>query len=142
LHILTRLLKRRVLMQHLTLRHLSFAALLFLLLTTVRYTSAATPPENDGTIVVLVTWGDIGNTPANDVYVEAHGYVEKDKAEKSFVFTMARAGRYEVTIPPGVYDVFVSEGNSEPRCKRVLVVSGRTGYWTLKLETDAVFTQK
>ena len=129
-------------MQHLTLTHVKVAALTFLLLTTVQYTSAGAPPDNAGTIVVLVTWGDIGNTPANDVYIEAHGYVERDKAEKSFVFTMARAGRYEAAIPPGVYDVFVSEGNSEPRCKRVLVVSGRTGYWTLKLETDAVFTQK
>lgn len=129
-------------MRFLTFKHLKFAALLFMLLATTKYANAAPPQEEDGTIIVLVTWGDINNTPANDVYIEAHGYVDKDKAEKSFVFKMAHAGRYEATIPPGVYDVFVSEGNSEPRCKRVIAVSGRTGYWTLKLETDAVFTQK
>jgi hypothetical protein len=107
-----------------------------------KYSSAVTPLDEAGTIVVLVTWGDINNTPANDVYIEAHGYVVKDRTEKSFSFKMVRAGRYEATIPPGVYDVFVSEGNSEPRCKRVLVASKRTGYWTLKLENDEVFIEK
>ncbi len=129
-------------MQFPCLAHLKFAALLVLLLTTVGYSSAALPPEEDGTLAVLVTWGDVNNSPADDVYIEAHGYVVKDKTEKSFVFKMVHAGRYEVKIPPGVYDVFVSEGDSEPRCKRMLVVQGRTGYWTLKLETDTVFTQR
>lgn len=129
-------------MQLFGIKYLRFVALLFLLSTSVKFASATSPPEEDGTIVVLVTWGDINNTPANDVYIEAHGYVVKDKAEKSFIFKIVRDGRYETTIPPGVYDVFVSEGNSEPRCKRMLVVSGKTGYWTLKLETDVVFTQK
>ena len=99
-------------------------------------------PEKDGTLVVLVTWGDVDNTPANDVYIEAHGFVVKDSAEKSFVLKMAQAGRYEAALPPGVYDVFVSEGSSIPRCRRVLVTAGRTGYWTLKLEHDDVYLQK
>lgn len=129
-------------MRNLSLKHLKFVVSLFLLLATIKYAGAGPPPEKDGTLVVLVTWGDVDNTPANDVYIEAHGYVVKDKTEKSFVFQMTHAGRYEATIPPGVYDVFVSEGDSEPRCKRVLAVSGKTGYWTLKLETDSVFTQK
>ena len=129
-------------MHLLCLKSLKLATLFFLLLATMEHVGTAQPSEKNGTIVVLVTWGDINNTPANDVYIEAHGYVVKDKAEKSFTFQMIRAGRYEATIPPGVYDVFVSEGDSEPRCKRVLVVSEKTGYWTLKLETDAVFTQK
>jgi hypothetical protein len=55
---------------------------------------------------------------------------------------MIHAGRYEAIVPPGVYDIFVSEGDSDPRCKRMLVVSGRTGVWTLKLETDTVFTDR
>ena len=80
--------------------------------------------DKDGTLIVLVTWGDIDNTPANDVYIEAHGYVVKDRAEESFVLKMAHAGHYEVALPPGVYDVFVSEGDSVPRCKRVLISPG------------------
>jgi hypothetical protein len=127
---------RRIRMQLLHLKGMKYSALLFLTLTAVRFSSAIPQPEEDGTLVVLVTWGDINNTPANDVYIEAHGYVIRDKAEKSFVLKMVRAGQYEATIPSGVYDVFVSEGNSEPRCKRMFAVGGRTGYWTLKLESS------
>ena len=113
---------------------------------------AAAPPEKavdragsaekDGTLVVLVTWGDIDNTPANDVYVEAYGFVRKYNTSKSFVLKMSNAGRYESSLPPGVYDVFVSEGTSIPRCRRVLITPGLIGYWTLKLEIDDVYTEK
>ena len=99
-------------MLRMSLKSLRYAMLLFALSITAKYASAGPPMEQDGTIVVLVTWGDINNTPVNDVYIEAHGYVVKDKAEKSFVFKMVQAGRYEVTVPPGVYVVFVSEGDS------------------------------
>ena len=100
------------------------------------------PSDKDGTLVVLVTWGDIDNTPANDVYIEAHGFVRKYNSEKSFTLNMSHAGRYEASLPPGVYDVFVSESTSIPRCRRVLISPGFAGYWTLKLETDDVYTEK
>jgi hypothetical protein len=129
-------------MNSLSLRSLSVLVLLFLLLPTGRAGDAGRPAEKDGTLVVLVTWGDVDNTPADDVYVEAHGFVIKYHSEKSFVLKMARAGRYEASLPPGVYDVFVSEGTSIPRCRRVLITAGYTGYWTLKLEHDDVYLQK
>lgn len=66
--------------------------------------------EKDGTLVVLVTWGDVDNTPANDAYIEAHGFVRKSNSEKSFVLKSPASGRYETPFPPGVYDLFVSEG--------------------------------
>jgi hypothetical protein len=112
-----------------------------LLFTTSKYVNAGPPQENDGTVVALVTWGDVENTPATGVYVEAHGYVARLKAEKSFVFKMVRAGRYEASLPPGVYDVFVSDSTSEPRCRRIRVVPGAVGTWTLKLEMDEIYTQ-
>jgi hypothetical protein len=105
-------------------------------------TEQAVDTGKDGTLVVLVTWGDVDNTPANDVYVEAHGFVVKYREARSFVFKMAHAGRYEASLPSGVYDIFVSEGTSEPRCRRVLINAGSTAYWTLKLEIDEVYTDK
>jgi hypothetical protein len=99
-------------------------------------------PGKDGALVVLVTWGDINNTPANDVYVEAYGFVDKYDANKSFVLKMSRAGQYEASIPPGIYDVFISEGESVPRCRRVLIRPEMTTYWTLKLEQDDVYMNK
>ena len=84
--------------------------------------------------------GDIDNTAATDVYIEARGFVEKSWSQKSFVLKMSQKGQYETTIPPGVYDVFVSEGSSTPRCRRVLIRPGFDSYWTLKLEIDDVYT--
>ncbi len=124
-----------------SLKYLSIFMLL-LALTTAGSQDHPGRPEKDGTLVVLVTWGDIENTPATNVYVEAYGFVRKYDLEKSFVLKMSGAGRYETTLPPGVYDVFVSEGGSIPRCRRVLVSPGFTGYWTLKLEIDDVYTEK
>jgi hypothetical protein len=103
---------------------------------------AAQPAERDGKLVVHVTWGDMDNTPADNVYVEAHGFVRKYSTTKSFVLTMTHAGEYEASLPPGIYDVFVSEGTSVPRCRRVQVTSGFTGHWTIKLEIDDVYTEK
>jgi hypothetical protein len=114
--------------------------LLLLPLATAKLANAVPLPEKDGTLVVLVTWGDVENTPAKGVYVEAYGYVVKSDAYKSFVSTMVRDGRYEVSLPPGVYDIFVSDGSSEPRCRRMRIMPGGTSTWTLKLENDEVFT--
>ncbi len=100
------------------------------------------PLDKDGSLVVSVTWGDLDNTPADDVYVEAHGFVERYREEKSFILKMSRAGRYEASLPPAVYDVFVAEGTSIPQCRRVLIKSGSTTDWTLKLEIDCVYTDK
>ena len=100
------------------------------------------PSGKEGTLVVRVTWGDLNNTPATDVWIEAHGFVPMYHSERSFVLKLSQAGQYEASLPPAVYDVFVSEGTSLPRCNRVLIKSGEKAYWTLKLEVDNVYTEK
>lgn len=90
-----------------------------------------------GTLVVLVAWDDLDTTPTTGAYVEAHRV-----SEKSFVLKMVKPGRYEAALPPGVYDVFVSEGISTPRCRRALVTAGYTGYWRLMLEHDEVYLDR
>jgi hypothetical protein len=120
-------------------------ALLLLLLALLPTQKAGEPgqqPEKNGTMVLLVTWGDDANTPANDVYIEAHGFVRGYNSEKSFVLKTPVPGRYETSLPAGVYDVFVSEGTSEPRCRRMRIVAGLPSTWTLKLEIDEVYTKK
>ena len=124
------------------LRSLSVALLLLALLPIGSVNAGDHSVSKDGTLVVLVTLGDVDNTPANDVYVEAHGFVWKYHSEKSFILKNVSAGRYETSLPPGVYDVFVSEGTSEPRCRRMRIREGLGGTWTLKLELDEVYTEK
>jgi hypothetical protein len=104
--------------------------------------NSSSPSEKEGTLVVKITYGDIDNTPADNVYVEAYGYVASYGSKKSFVLKNSSPGRYEATLPAGVYDVFVSDGVSFPRCRRALITEKSTGYWTLKLETDDVYLQR
>lgn len=127
-------------MNILSLRPLSVFVILLAFVGTSGARNPRRPVEKDGTLVVLVTWGDDNSTPANDVYVEAHGFVREYHSEKSFVLTSSKAGRYEASLPPGIYDVFVSEGGSEPRCRRVRVREGLPTTWSLKLKFDDVYT--
>jgi hypothetical protein len=129
-------------MNILSLRCWSVVVLLLALLTTGKANDAGHPLEKDGTLVVLVTWGDVDNSPATNVYVEAYGFVPRYDSKKSFVLKSSTAGRYEASLPPAVYDVFVSDGGSEPRCRRMLIRPGVTGTWTLKLEIDEVYTER
>jgi hypothetical protein len=96
----------------------------------------------DGALAVDVTWGDTNNTPATNVYVEAYGFVPRYRASKAFVLRMSDNGHYEAALPAGIYDVFVSEGSSVPRCRRILIQEGLTSFWTLKLEIDDVYNNK
>jgi hypothetical protein len=80
-------------MRKIILKYSSFFVMILALLPTGRSLHASEPSDRDGTLVVLVTWGDVDNTPANDVYIEAHGFVVKYHEEKSFVLKMSHAGR-------------------------------------------------
>ena len=125
-----------------SIRLLSAGFLLFALLSARSVNGGGRSDEKDGTLVVLVAWGDDDNTPATNVYVEAHGFVRKYHSQKSFVLTNSTAGRYEVSLPPAVYDVFISDGTSVPVCRRLRIREGLTETWTLKLKLDQVYTER
>jgi hypothetical protein len=126
------------------IRKLGYLGLFVFLLTASNFVGADQASEKDGRLIVNVTWGDSDNTPAENVLVEAHAYTFGTNApsEKSTVLKATRQGRYESSLQPGLYDVFVSEATSVPRCKRVLIKAGEPRYWTLKLEIDDVYLQK
>jgi len=58
----------RIIMRNLKILQLKYLVFALLLFTTTRYVYAGPPPESDVTLVVLVTWGDVDNTPAKGVY--------------------------------------------------------------------------
>jgi len=82
-------------MNILNLRYFSLLILLLGLLHAEKPVHASQASQKDGALIVKVTWGDIDNTPANDVYVEAYGFVEKYDA-KSFVLKMSHDGQYDI----------------------------------------------
>jgi hypothetical protein len=103
--------------------------------------TAASDTAKNATLVVLLTWDDAYKTPTTGAYIEAHSFNVNWVSEKSFVLKMVKPGRYEAALPPGVYDVFVSEASSTPRCRRVLI-NGHTPYWNLMLEHDDVYLER
>jgi len=132
----------KIVMNILSLRYCSVFVLLLAFLALGRADDAARPSEKDGTLVVKLTWDDVNRTPAHGLYIEAHGFAVNGVLERSFVFKLVNAGRYEAALPPRAYDVFVSEASSTPRCRRVLITAGYTGYWNLMLEHDDVYLQR
>lgn len=125
-----------------SLKCLIVLVLLLALVTTGSADDAGRASDKDGTLVVLVTWDDAYKTAATGVYIEAHSFNVNNVSEKSFVLKMVKAGRYEAIIPPGVYDVFVSEASSTPRSTRVLINAGSGQLWNLMLEHDDVYLQR
>lgn len=82
-------------MNILSLRYFTVSILLLVLLPTGRAVHGGEDPQKEGGLVVKVTWGDIDNTLASGVYVEAYGFVEKYDAKKSFVL-MQIAQHYRI----------------------------------------------
>jgi hypothetical protein len=107
-----------------------------LLIGTQMNINAAPLADDNGTLRAQITLGDMDNTPGPGVYVEAHGYSTSSRSYQSFVFKMLKPGRYEVSLTPGLYDVFISDGSSIPQCRRMRVTSGEVSVWTVKLRLD------
>lgn len=128
------------------LRHLiTFVILCAVLFNVSRADDRSTTSDQKVPLVVLVTWDDAYKTPATNVYVEAYiegeGFGVKYGPERSFVVKMVKPGQYEAALLPGIYDVFVSEASSTPRCKRVLL-KGNTPSWNLMLEHDDLYLSR
>jgi hypothetical protein len=121
------------------IKHLKPVVLLIVFLGVTAVLGADLSRQNDGKLVVIVTWGDVDNTPATNVIVEVVGHAAPDSWSKRVLLESPKKGQYEASLDPGVYDVFVSESGSMPRCRRVNIQSKSGTYWTLKLEIDDVY---
>ena len=93
--------------------------------------SRANPTAQEGKLIVRVLVGD-DNSPARDAFVYVRGYFGPSPAAVS----PTKAGWFEISLQPGLYDVFVGEGSSLPRCRRIEIKANYTRMYTAKLEAD------
>jgi hypothetical protein len=121
------------------LRILSLTRILVLVVFLL--SGVALADQKDGKLILIVTYGDIDNTPADHVIIHLYGYGSDHFWGKEIPIVRTKRGQYEATLQQGKYDVFVSEYGSTPRCRRVGIRSGFTSYWTLKLELDDVYSR-
>src|SRR5579871_5614011 len=70
--------------------------------------------HEDGMVIVRVLIGD-DNTPARDASVYVQGYFRNPSRSVK----AARPGWFEISLPPGIYDIYVGELSSLPKSKRV-----------------------
>ena len=91
----------------------------------------ASQENKSGKLVVRALIGD-NNTPSKDAFV----YIRGNLGQPSTALSPTRDGWFEISLKPGLYDVFVSEGSSLPMCKRIEVKPNYTKMYTAKLEAD------
>lgn len=94
-------------------------------------TFGANQDHQEGKLLVKVVVGDL-NEPMRDAVVYVHGYLGRP----SGVANVVRPGLFEMSLQPGVYDVFVGESSTLPVCKRIEIKPDDTRVYTIKLEPD------
>ena len=94
-------------------------------------TSGTDQSPKNGKLVVRVWLGD-NNSPARDAFVYVKDYLGKS----STALSANQPGVFELSLPSGLYDVFVGEGSSLPMCKRIEIKPDHTKVYTAKLEAD------
>ena len=72
------------------------------------------------------------NAPITDAFVLVHsGYGKKDGTAK-----LTQNRRFEISLEPGVYDVFVAAAGFAPMCKTVEIALGKTTVFKTRLLPD------
>jgi len=92
-----------------------------------------------GFLAVTVTVGG-DHFPAVHAFVAVRGYPPTSK--EVIALTPTKDGFFETSLPPGIYDVFVSEDSTFPACKRVKVAAGDIAHYEANLTVDIASLEK
>jgi len=93
--------------------------------------SQAHPDSSTGSLSVDVA-DAAENAPITNAFVLAHsGYGKLDGTAK-----LTQNRRFEVSLEPGVYDVFVAASGFAPMCKTVEIAAGKTTVLKARLLPD------
>jgi hypothetical protein len=91
-----------------------------------------TQASQQGKLVVRVLLG-MNDTPARDAFVYVRGYLP---GELSTAVSPIRDGWFEISLQPGLYDVFVGEADVLPMCKRIEIKANDTKVYTARPKMD------
>lgn len=114
-------------------------ALLFFLCSAVASGDDHAPRE--GFLAVTVTLGE-ARTPLPTASVFVRGYRHVYLGDLFAVLSQTREGVYGVSLPPGVYDVFVSDAGTIPVCRRVAILAGQREEFSANLKLDMEHIEK
>jgi hypothetical protein len=75
---------------------------------------------------------DMANAPIGKAFVLVH----QPAGKKDFIVKVSN-GRFELPLPPGRYDVFVSAEGFAPTCKGIRISAGETASYKPRLERNS-----
>ena len=77
--------------------------------------------------------GDVANAGGNAAIARAFVLVHQPEGKKDFIVKVSN-GRFELSLPPGLYDVFVSASGFSPSCQRIKITAGQSAVFKPRLE--------
>jgi carboxypeptidase family protein len=80
--------------------------------------------------------GDVADKSENAPIPDAFVYIHGDRRHPDVVAKIDRGGRFQVSLPPGYYDVFVAASGFAPTCKAIEIESGGTVHFNPRLGPD------
>ena len=97
--------------------------------------------QKDGLLSVTVSLQDT-HVPLTSAFVFVRGYRPVYLGESSSVLRQVKDGVFATSLPPGLYDVFVSVSGTFPTCKRVAIVAGEVEHYEADLKPDFAHLEK
>jgi hypothetical protein len=80
--------------------------------------------------------GEVANATANTPIAKAFVLVHQPEGKKDFIVKVSN-GKFELSLPPGLYDVFVSASGFAPACKRIKISAGQSAAYNPRLLAES-----
>ena len=74
--------------------------------------------------------------PANAPIVKAFVLVHQPEGKKDFIVKVSN-GKFELSLAPGLYDVFVSASGFAPTCQRIKISAGQSAAFNPRLLAES-----
>ena len=80
--------------------------------------------------------GDVANAAGNAPIAKAFVLVHQPEGKKDFIVKVSN-GKFELSLPPGLYDVFVSASGFAPSCEKIRISPGQSAVFNPRLLAES-----
>ncbi len=80
--------------------------------------------------------GQVSDATANAPIVKAFVLVHQPEGKKDFIVKVSN-GKFELSLAPGLYDVFVSASGFAPTCQRIRISAGQSAAFNPRLLAES-----
>ena len=88
------------------------------------------PRASEGKLI-----GDVADKAENAPIPKAFMLVHRPDGQKDVIVKVSD-GRFQLSLAPGLYDVFVAASGFSPSCKKMQISQGQTAVFKARLEPD------